>query len=64
MVGEDFEWFLCPDEIWSPVCDCFHNRQEFSVVDIVVPFGFRECGRIVCDWVVFGSILGVRATLL
>jgi hypothetical protein len=43
MVGEDFEWFFSPNEIGSPVCNCFHDSEKFSVVDIIIPFGFCEC---------------------
>jgi len=44
VISEDFEWFLGPDEIGSPVCNHFHDGEQFSVVDIILPFSFCECG--------------------
>jgi hypothetical protein len=23
MVGDDYEWFFCPSEVWSPMCNAW-----------------------------------------
>ena len=54
MISEDSERFFGPAYVGSPMCQGFHNSQQFTFIDIVVPFCGCEGGRVVgngvCGW--------------
>ena len=66
MVSVYDEWFLCPYQVWSPMCYGFYYGQEFSFVYIIVPFCGCEGCRIVRDRMLFGllRVSGVGFSLL
>ncbi len=43
MVREDDNWVGASDEEVPPIFEASDNGQEFSVVDVVVPFGGVKC---------------------
>ena len=49
---------LRPDEVGTPVLQCFDNPQELSVIDVVVLLRGGEGVGVVCDGVSAG--FGVR----
>ena len=61
MIGMYREWVLRPDQVGTPVYDCFDDCQEFLLIDVVVSFRLGECGRVVCDRMEFRFALNARA---
>ena len=50
MICEDDEWVFCPAQVVSPVCEGFHDGQEFSFVDIVISFCGGEGRGVIHNW--------------
>ena len=53
MVGENFDLVGGTRQQWSPMFEGFDYHLEFEVVNVVIAFGFIECGRVVAYRVSF-----------
>ena len=47
VICDDHHWIFHSCEVVSPFLECLDDCQEFSVIDVIVPFSRGKGGRIV-----------------